>query len=227
MAIRITKIQFLANKDSRHPIFYCHANDVGHEPQLDVVANAQTVTIVGESLLFKVKRNPQTKNRIDIYMPISSANELGRQLLDITQGVAANAWRTSTASPNQFATGRMALPEIVWSKYSKAVNVIAEVDSGTQMAKRDAYVNIDLETPHGSHIMMRNAEIHIGISLDSPVGSHNEALTHPVDVPESELQRGTGETNPIHKVYGYFSVTLTPQVAAGLGQLLIAASAPS
>lgn len=227
MAVRITKIQFLANRDSGEPIFYCHANDKDHDPRLNVVVESNCVEIVGEGLLFKVKRNPQTKNRVDIYMPISSANELGRQLADLTPSVVASEWRTSPASPGRFASGRMALPEIVWSKYSKALNVVAETDSGTLMVKRDAYVNVDLETPHGSHIMMRNAEVHIGIALDSPVGSHDEALTYPVDVPEGELQRGTGETNPVYKVSGCFLVRLTPQVAAGLGQLLMAVSAPS
>jgi hypothetical protein len=227
MAVSITKIQFLAHRDTGHPIFYCHANDMDHNPLLAVDADAQSVVIRADNLLFKVKKNPQTKNRIDIYMSISSANELGRELIGATQGVRAREWRTSNATPHQFASGRMALPDIVWSKFDKAVEVAAEVNSGTRMVKQDAYVNIDLEKPHATHIMMSNAEIHIGISLDNPTGVHDENLTFPVNVAESELQRGTGETNPIYKVLGHFMLRLTPQAAAGLGLLLMAVSEPA
>ena len=224
MSVSITKIQFLAQSDSGHPIFYCHANDEDHNPLLAVVADAGSVVIRGDNLLFKVKKNPQTKNRIDIYMSISSANELGTELIAATQGVSARTWSTSNATPHKFASGRMVLPNIVWSKYGKAVEVVAEVNSGTRMVKQDAYVNIDLEKPHGTHIMMRNAEIHIGITLDNPTGFHDENRTFPVNVAESELQRGTNETNPISKVLGYFMMRLTPPAAAGLGELLMAVS---
>lgn len=227
MAVSITKIQFLTHRDSQHPIFYCHDNDNGHNPMLDVFADGQSVIISGNDLLFKVKRNPQTKNRIDIYMSIASANRLGNELSAATQGVNAYQWSTSTAAPNQFATGRMALPEIIWSKFSKAIEVLAEVDSGTQMIKQDAYVNIDLEKPHSTHIMMRHAEIHIGISLNAPTGFHDQNRTHLVNVPEEELQRGTNETNPVPKVRGHFSLRLTPQIASGLGQLLMSVQEPN
>lgn len=227
MAVNITKIQFLANRDSNHPIFYCHGHDQGHAPMLEVTTNGNSVFIEGRNLLFKVKRNPQTKNRIDIYMPIESANALGRELAAATQGCSPTPWRQSTASPGQFASGRMALPEIVWSKFGKTVQAIAGVASGTRMTKLDAYVNIDLETPHDTHIMMRDAEIHIGVTLDSPSGSHDSSLTTLVDVPEAELQRFTGELNPIPKVSGYFSMEFSKQIAAGLGQLLIGTIAPN
>ncbi|MGP6462517.1 MULTISPECIES: hypothetical protein [Pseudomonas] len=226
MAVNITKIQFLAHRDSGHPIFYCHAHDLGHAPMLEVTTNGNSIFIEGQDLLFKVKKNPQTKNRIDIYMPIESANALGRELAAATQGCVATPWRQSTASPGQFASGRMALPEIVWSKFGKTVEAIVGVDSGTQMSKLDAYVNIDLETPHDTHIMMRSAEIHIGVTLDNPSGVHDSTRTTLVNVPEAELQRGTGESNPIPKVSGYFSLEFSKQVAAGLGQLLIGTVAP-
>lgn len=227
MAVNITKIQFLAHRDSGHPIFYCHAHDLGHAPMLEVTKNGNSIFIEGQNLLFKVKKNPQTKNRIDIYMPIESANALGRELAAATQGCVATPWRQSTASPGQFASGRMALPEIVWSKFGKTVEAIVSVDSGTKMSKLDAYVNIDLETPHGTHIMMRNAEIHIGVTLDNPSGVHDLTRTTLVTVPEEELQRGTGESNPIAKVSGHFSLEFSKQVAAGLGQLLIGTVAPN
>lgn len=221
MAVNITKIQFLSHRDSGHPIFYCHAHDLGHAPTLEVSNDGNSVFIEGQNLLFKIKRNPQTKNRIDIYMPIESANTLGRELAAATQGCFATPWRQSTASPGQFASGRMALPEIVWSKFGKTFRAIASVDSGTHMSKLDAYVNIDLETPHDTHIKMRNAEIHIGVTLSNPSGFHDSTRTTLMNVPEEELQRGTGESNPIAKVSGYFSLGFSKQVAAGLGNLLI------
>lgn len=226
MAVNITKIQFLANRDSNHPIFYCHANDLGHAPALEVTTSGHSIFIEAKDLLFKVKKNPQTKNRVDIYMSIESANALGRDLVAATQGSPANPWRVSTAAPGQFASGRMALPTIVWSKFGKTTQAVARVDSGTHMTKKDAYVNIDLETPHATHIMMCNTEIHIGIALDSPSGTHDSSRTTPVNVPEAELQSGTGESNPISKVSGYFSLEFSKQVAAGLGQLLISVVAP-
>jgi len=221
MAVNITKIQFMSHRDTAHPIFYCHAHDDGHAPMLAVTTDGISIFIEGRNLLFKVKANPQTKNRIDIYMPITSANQLGRELVAATQGSSANQWRESTASPGQFASGRMSLPNIIWSKFGKTIQAVARVNSGTQMTKLDAYVNIDLETPHGSHIMMSDTEIHIGISLDNPTGTHNTDLTTPVHVPEIELQRGTAESNPVSKVAGDFSLKFTKEIAAGLGQLLI------
>ena len=220
MAVNITKIQFLANRDSNHPIYYCHGNDVDHYPTLEVTTDNNSVYISGRELLFKVKRNPQTKNRVDIYMPIASANALGRELIAASQGYNPSPWRESNASPHSAATGRMALPDIIWSKYAKAKSAVATTNSGTHISKSDPYVNIDLETPHDTFIMMNDTEVHIGISLDSPRGVYDSSRTRLVEVPENELQRGTGELNPIPKVTGNFTLEFSKQVAAGLGQLL-------
>ncbi|MBD8625745.1 hypothetical protein IFT64_02210 [Oxalobacteraceae sp. CFBP 8753] len=221
MSTPITKIQFLSDRDSQHPIFYCHSADEGHDPMLNVTRAGTEVVISSVDCLFKVKKNPQKKNRVDIYMPKSSANNLGRELVLATPSIQPRTWYVSNANPHQNAGGRMALPDIIWSKYAKAIRVDAYVASGTNLSKQSAYVNIDLETPHETFIKMNSEEIHIGIALEWPTGTHDADKTQPFNVPENELQRGTQEQNPIYKVTGGFAMRLDCQVAAGLGQLLI------
>ena len=65
MKAPITKIQILANRSTGHPIFYCHTADRDHAPELLVEMKGGKLLIRAEQALFKVKANPQTKNRVD------------------------------------------------------------------------------------------------------------------------------------------------------------------
>lgn len=226
MSVDITKIQFLSARDTGHPIFYCHAEDEGHTPKLSIAQDANTILVVTGDTLFKVKANPQRKNRVDIYMSIESANALGHELLAACAGVAPSNWPVSNTNPYAVASGRMALPNIEWSRSGRFLSSTAVVRSGTRMEKRHGTLYVELETPVANHIRMKTPEIHIGMALDLPTGQHDRQLTTPVDVPDGELQRGTDERNPIYKVVGTLSIQLDKAVAAGLGQLLQATTPP-
>ncbi|WLA11575.1 hypothetical protein MO327_15395 [Xanthomonas translucens] len=171
--------------------------------------------------MFKVKKNPQVKDRVDIYMSVQAANMLGQEILALTSTISPRAWPASNANPHAAAGGRMMLPGILSSYYSKALQAKITTESGVSMSKLNCYVNIDEEMPHSTHIKMIGKEVHIGVALNPSVGTHDIAAGVKVNVPDSELQRGTGEANPIQKVRGFFTLELDKQVAAGLGQLLI------
>ncbi|MCI1089519.1 hypothetical protein MOQ21_00820 [Stenotrophomonas maltophilia] len=221
MAVSINKIQFLTNKASGNPIFYCHGTDVDHHPTLSAASkNGNIVISTEDDLLFKVKKNPQSKDRIDIYMSIEDANALGKEILALTAGTAPKAWPPSKANPHANASGNMALPNISESYFSKAIKVSASTDSGVSMSKTDCYVNIDVETPHATHIRMMGKEVHIGIALNASVGDHDPEAGFTIDVPVGELQTTKGETNPVQKVEGVCIMKFEMGVAAGLGLLL-------
>ncbi|MDO0839076.1 hypothetical protein NHH63_15040 [Xanthomonas campestris pv. campestris] len=222
MAVSINKIQFLTNKGSGNPIFYCHGADDGHYPSLSASVSGNYIAVsTQDDLLFKVKKNPQKKDRVDIYMSVQAANALGQEILALTGMISPKPWSASNANPQAAAGGRMMLPGILSAYNSKAVLAKAITESGVSMSKSNCYVNIDEEMPHSTHIKMKGKEVHIGVALNPSVGTHDATAGVEVNVPASELQKGTGETNPIQKVRGFFTLELDKQVAAGLGQLLI------
>lgn len=100
MTVEITKIQFLAHQDSGHPIFYCHAEDEGHFPELSVADRGKIITISTGEEAFKVKANPQRKNRVDVYMPIEAAKALGEELLSASSGADPQQWGNSNTNPH-------------------------------------------------------------------------------------------------------------------------------
>jgi len=217
---KISKIQVLADRETGHPIFYCHSADRDHAPALSVEKVNEQVLLRARQTLFKIKFNPQTKNRIDIYMSLEEARALGQALVEVAQSSRPSIWRESHANPGRAAKGNMRLPNIVWAKYERFLRVGARFQTGTQLLASGGYINVDLEYPDDSHIKMKNHEIHIGIQLDPPTGTHDSAKAQLVHVPEEELQRGRNEKNPLQKTLGDVYVELAPDVAAGLGELL-------
>jgi hypothetical protein len=215
----ITKIQILTNKETGHPLFYCHSADRDHNPALAVEKVGAVVAIGCYKTLFKVKFNPQKKNRVDIYMSVLQAHHLGSVLTAVAQSDAAQ-WPLSSANPGAAARGNMELPTILWARYARFQKAEARIHSGTNLANSNGYINVDLEFPHKTHIKMKEHEIHIGIQLNPPTGNPEANKTFPVHVPEAELQRGRNETNPLLKVWGDFRVEIAPSLAAGLGALL-------
>lgn len=223
MQAQITKIQILTDRATGNPIFYCHASDQGHDPELSIVRDAGEVRIVCHTP-FKVKDNPQTKNRVDIYMSIDEARGLGRALIDAAGDVWAEEPRVSSANPHGARRGAMELPLIEWARVIRPILAAAKSESGVLLRKEGGYMNVDLETKHETFIKMGEREIHIGIPLDAPIGRHDPSAATMVMVDPSELQRPPNrppEANPVPKVDGAMLVKLRPEAAAGLGRLLI------
>ncbi len=220
MPVDINKIQFFSHRDSEAPIFYCHSSDLDHSPSLGASVINGEICVATRVELFKVKANPQTKDRVDIYLPVGNARQLGVEVLALVPNVPPNAWRISNANPHAAAQGRMALPGIEKSYYGPALRVEASTRSGITLRNMNCWVNIDLEIPHGTHIRMAGPEVHIGIRTNPPIGRHDFDAGEMVEVPVSELQRGTNESNPVQKVEGKFWMTFDAPSAAGLGQLL-------
>lgn len=227
MKAPITKIQILANKDTGHPIFYCHAADRDHTPELLVEHKGANVLLRADQALFKVKSNPQTKNRVDIYMSVDQARHLGSVLGKVVACETPMEWKPSTANPNLSPKGPMKLPKIIWSKVARFITARARARTGLSLSAQGGYINVDLEYPDETHIKMKNYEVHIGIQLDAPTGKHDIGEGVPVHVPESEFQKGRHESNPLTKTRGDFFVQVTAAVGAGLGELLRGIEVPS
>lgn len=216
----IRKIQILTDSQTGLPLFYCHFEDVDHNPTLSLEKSGDFVLIRARQMLYKVKHNPQRKNRVDIYMSVSESRHLGASLIEVAASQRPTQWRISNANPHAAAQGNMRLPDIVWSRSCKYIRAGARTVSGVLMDARDSYINVDLEFPHQTHIKMREHEVHIGVTLGIPTGTHDPSKTFLVNVPEHELQRGRNEKNPISKVRGDFFVELFADIAGGLGLLL-------
>ena len=93
----IRKIQLMSNRTTGVPIFYCHSEDMDHDPKISVETNGVHVALFARRTLYKVKYNPQLKDRVDMYMSISQANVLGTLLYDAAGVVQPTPWRQSTA----------------------------------------------------------------------------------------------------------------------------------
>ncbi len=220
---RITKLQILTDHRNRNPIFYCHSSDEGHDPELELSLKDGLVE-VWATAEFKVKHNPQTKNRIDIYMTVPEARSLGHALIAVAATDASARPRVSMANPHASRVGRMELPDIIWARYLRPHTAGARTVSGVRMEAKEGYLNVDFEARHASHIKMGEREIHLGIPLDATQGSHDPTKTRLVMVDESELQRPQErepERNPVPKVTGQMVFRIERAAAAGLGELLI------
>lgn len=220
MQTDITKIQILTAQRDGHPLFYCHAEDRDHAPFLVVERGKRGIYIKCFSQLYKVKANPQSKNRVDIYMAVAAAKALGAALIEAADG-DAEEWKVPGVDPGANASGRMKLPEIVWTRSGRFIHAAVRIRSGTRMHREGGTMYVELERPDESHIKMKEPEIHVGLALSRPEGNHDTAEPIPVYVPAEELQRGTGEQNPVPKVRGDFYLILAPAVAGGLGLLLL------
>jgi hypothetical protein len=224
--VPITKIQILADRDTKHPLFYCHSSDRDHNPLLTISRKDRSVEIRAKKMLFKVKSNPQRKNRVDIYMSIAEAHALGNALMQASDGATSKGFPESNSNPAAAAKGNMQLPTIIWSRCGRCRRAGAQVRTGTKLRRDDGYVHVDLEYPDDTHIKMKDYEIHLGFPLKAPTGTHDIGEAIPVHVPEKELQRGRNEQNPLNKTIGDFYLELSEEVAAGLGKLLAEVQAP-
>jgi hypothetical protein len=215
----ITKIQILCDKETGHPLFYCHSEDRDHEPCLSFERTENKMVIRAKQTLYKVKFNPQTKNRVDIYMSLPQAWDIGMALMTLSQ-TEPLVWQVSSANPNAAAKGNMRLPTIIWARSARFLVAAGRVRTGANLKATSGYINVDLEYPADTHIKMKNHEIHIGVQLGAPTGAHDIGEAVPVHVPEEEFQKSRGEKNPLRKTIGDFYLELSPEVASGLGLLL-------
>lgn len=219
MQIGITKIQILPTSTSNNPIFYCHTEDLGHIPVLSVVVDGDKVKLLSY-LLFKVKgRNPQYKDRVDIYMSVDSATDLARYLLTI--GNTGGCWPESKSNPNLNKSGNMELPDILFSSIGKVQFCRAKTDSGVVLSQQNPSVFIEYERPAKTHIKMKNIEVHIGVPFNGHSGVHAESITWPVEVPVSEFQRGANEKNPIFKVMGTFMLEMDKKNSSEMANAIL------
>lgn len=223
MRTRITKLQILTDQGTRNPIFYCHSSDEGHDPELELSSMNGMVEVRARAD-FKVKKNPQTKNRIDVYMTVPEARALGHALVLVADAEEPVEPRISRANPHAARSGGMELPEIIWARYLRPQASVARTGSGVMMEAADGYLNVDFEAKHPTHVRMGEREIHLGIPLGAPHGRHDPSKARLVTVDETELQRKPGEeveSNPVPKVAGRMAFRIGRAAAAGLGELLI------
>jgi hypothetical protein len=114
--------------------------------------------------LFKVKENFQSnpKNRVDIYIPVSSANQLADKITEIcgSEEVASNNY----TDPNNYNKGFRDIPKI--QKASKDLYKTAKFEIYREKVLGNSYyVFINHESPKGSFNTMNSNEIHIAIGL--------------------------------------------------------------
>lgn len=220
--VPIRKIQILANRATDHPLFYCHSADEGHEPCLLLSRDGDMVRIRARRMVYKVKLNPQTKNRVDVYMSLDQAGLFVQVLYRISSTAVESVLTDSKVSPGANAIGNMRLPAIHWTRSVRLIRTAARIDTGTEFSVRtNGSMYIDLESPDESHIKMTETEVHIGMDLSAPSGQHDIGRAYPVQVPEHELQRGRNEKNPIMKTSGDFFAELTSSDALGLAKALV------
>lgn len=221
MPVPVTKIMICTNKNSGSPIFYCHRSDLNHNPNIVVEQTDRGIRLFAENELFKVKANPQSKDRIDIYVSLQSARALGLAILPYVNGIIPIPPRNNRIDPAVFRQGNMQLPVIVAAHTVRLLNGGYRTSSGLYSSlPKDGLLYVDIEGPNDNHIMMVDQELHLAFRVGPPRGSHNTASAQLVMVPESELQKGTKEKNPVPKIEGSVWMDLEPRAAAGLAQLL-------
>lgn len=221
MQFQITKIQILTDRALGNPLYYCHAEDLGHEPVISIAIEGDKVKFYSHSLYKVKKRNPQTKKRLDIYIPIPVANQIGYYLKNLAP--QSKPWKVSSANPNANISGNMALPKILYSCEGRCILARAKTDSEVKLEANKPRVFIEIEEPHSTHIKMKSKELHIGIPFQNQEGIHNNNMTWPVEVPITELQRGANEENPVYKVMGTMYLEMEIKEAAGMGLSIIEA----
>ena len=159
--------------------FYTFANmaDSGYRPQIRTIAIENTFYLVVASK-FKLKKiREKTLNRLDIYMSIEDALQLGQriQIYD-NKGTA----RLSGGSPQSTWNGGTEIPEVIAAYQSGCYSVLADI-AGRTLSYVDetgtTRVHIDLEKAKPSHRMMEPVEVHIGISME-PSLQANKAHVH-------------------------------------------------
>ncbi|MCQ9080238.1 hypothetical protein [Vibrio parahaemolyticus] len=220
MQVNVTKIQFLCDRETGNPLYYCHNDDYGHSPSLSI-SSLDGVIRISSLILFKVKkRNPQRKNRVDIYMSLSSAIELGNYLSSINRDLSST-WVKNNTDPNASRQGAMELPAILMSYSGKINQAVGKVASGMQFKASSPWMYCELEEPHNSHIKMSDREVHLAVPFTEVNGVFDEVKTWPVIVAEHELQRGANEENPISKTMGRLMLELPIEKAVTLGNSLL------
>lgn len=220
--VEIRKIQLLADSRTNHPIYYCHSSDIGHSPHLLISFEEGVVRLRARNLCYKVKLNPQGKNRVDMYMSVEQAVNLALALVDVADTSEEVEPLKINFNPGAKASGNMQLPQIHWTRSARYIRAAARTKTGTVFsAKANGSIYIDLETPDATHIRMVEKEVHIGVDMAVPNGTHDIAKAVAVTVPDSELQRGRNEKNPIMKTEGDFFLEISGSIALGLGRFLL------
>jgi hypothetical protein len=197
---------------------YTHFSDKDHDPYI-VATKENGYLILTCTDLFKLKPNVQVspKNRVDLYMPYSSAIEIGNLINEFFG--SGNLAQPSYVNPEMSRKGPQTLPlidETRTVKYAKTQMNIAEC----KIEGKHGTVYIDREKPNEGHIEMKGREIHFGIPLQYILGSINESLVSTHIVPEEEV-RVEGEENPVRKSQGTLKIAFTTEEAKKLASTLL------
>ncbi|MEH6982878.1 hypothetical protein [Priestia megaterium] len=202
---------------------YSHFNDHEHDPFILARKDKNGNLELFIEDLFKLKPNflKRPQNRIDIYMPYITALELGTDIIQLIGCGRIGELANVDPLAVQVANGvRGVLPKIFETRsvrYLSASMRIADVE--VKGNSRPIY--IDREAPQENHIEMAGAEVHLGMALNSVQGSINEALVVEKEIPEHEVRRKNGETNPMKKAQGQLKLVLSPVEGQNLAATLL------
>lgn len=153
--------------------FYAFANtaDSGYKPQIRTLAVENTFYLIIVSK-FKLKKiREKTLNRLDIYMSVEDALQLGQRIQVYDKKGTA---RFSGGNPQSTWSGGTEIPEVIAAYQSGCYSVFADI-AGRTLSYVDetglTRVHIDLEKAKPSHKVMEPVEVHIGISMEPSVQS--------------------------------------------------------
>lgn len=197
---------------------YSHYKDPGHNPLIGVTREDDHLVLVCTDT-FKLKPNVQVspRLRVDIYMPGSSALEIGSDVLSMF-GVGDIA-ELASVDPEDFRVGPQSLPRIREGRRVSHIHTKMTI-AGYRIEGGPGPMYVDQEEPAEGHIEMQGPEVHIGIPLHQISGDLDQSAIRYVNVSLSEL-RVKGERNPVKKASGTLKVTLGAEQARNLAATLI------
>lgn len=197
---------------------YSNWADRDHDPQLAFRSQNGQIVLRSEPL-FKLKPNleTKTKNRVDLYLPPGSAQELAADVVStIGPGGTPNL---SGVDPEYFRQGDKQLPEIgdraIITYESAELAILGYTASGANNR-----IFVEVESPRPSFGEMDSPALHLGIELTESAGAIDDSKVSKVDVPVGELRTGD-EQNPIARAPGAFEMKLPNSKARSLAASII------
>ena len=197
---------------------YSHYSDEHHNPFFMVNTKNNNLKLEVRDL-FKMKPNYQTcpKNRIDIYIPVSTALYIGDKV--IRNFGAGELGELNNIDPENFRGGPQTLPKIsesrkVFLKYAEFTIL------GITYVAQNTIMYIDNEKPAAGHVEMKGKEIHFGIPLFDQYGKLDKRFVIYRETPDNET-KVYGETKNGKKAIGYCQLKFNQDNARNLASTLI------
>lgn len=197
---------------------YSHFSDEYHSPFFSITSTDDYLSLEVREL-FKLKPNnqKQPRNRVDIYMPVSTALSIGEQI--ITKYGPGQLAELNSINPENFRAGPQTLPVINEARTVKYLDVQFNI-VGISLEGKNGRIYVDDEAPAEEHVEMKGKEIHFGIQLQTITGNIDNRFLLLRKVPDTET-KVEGERDPIFKAIGYFKVTIDIENARNLASTLI------